>query len=110
MSINEVSSLLLPETADPNNMSTGIAGLQPKPKQGFNNQSLTNFGFIPRKKTRDLTGEISAQIQNLILDPEQTTPIICDVPINSRSDELVEKELNHNPKSIYLYKGLDNCL
>lgn len=96
-SLSSISSVVIISSS----RSTGIAGLEPKPnKQGVNSRPLTNFGFIPRKKTRDLTGEISGQIQNLILDPEQSTPIICDVPINSRSDEIVEKELNHNPKSV----------
>ena len=80
-------------------INTGIAGLQPISSKKVN-KPLTNFGFIPRKKARDSTGDISAQIQNLILDSEQSTPIVCVVPENVGSDVLVEKELNHNPKNI----------
>ena len=101
MSSNETSKLL---SNDIVHSSNGVAGLVPKPKSV--NIPLSNFGFIPREKTRNDTGELSAQIQNLILDPEQLTPITCLVPINNRSDEVIEKELNHNPKNARRRKKL----
>ena len=76
------------------NTDTGIAGLCPKRK---NTQPLTNFGFIPRKKSRDSTGELSMQIKNMILDPDQSAPVILDI---SNTDEVIEKEFNHNPKNV----------
>ena len=59
--------------------STTIAGQKPK----STTKTLTsNFGFIPRKKARDEdneTNEITAQIRNLIVDPEQAAPVTCFV-------------------------------
>ena len=98
MSTNDEPSDLIPENTSVM-MNSGIAGLKPK-NDSNRTQSLTNFGFIPRKKARDSTGELSAQISNQILDPEQSAPIICEVPISSRSEKLVDKEFNHNPKNI----------
>lgn len=76
---------------------TGICGLEPKSKKNVNNK-LSNFGFIPRKKARDATGELSSQIRNIIIDPEQQAPIVCDV--SAENDDQILKEFNHNPKNI----------
>ena len=67
---------------------TGICGLEPKSKKKVNNK-LSNFGFIPRKKARDVTGELSAQIRNIVIDPEQQAPIVCDVSVEN--DEQILK-------------------
>ena len=79
-----------------------VAGLQQKTKllssTGGNFKSLTNFGFIPKKKSRPVS-EQSLQINNLILDPEQSTPVNIQVISKTNSDELIDKEVNHNPKS-----------
>ena len=80
--------------------STTIAGQKPK----STTRTLTsNFGFIPRKKARDEntdTNEITAQIRNLIVDPEQAAPVTCFVPLSRNSNVVIAKELQHNPKSI----------
>jgi mannose-1-phosphate guanylyltransferase len=39
------------------------------------NTSSANFGFIPKKKSRDEVADVSMQIRNLIVDPEQATPV-----------------------------------
>ena len=63
-----------------NSTSVGVAGLQPKSKVAPT--LITNFGFIPKKKSRDEVADVSMQIRNLIFDPEQATPVHLQRMIN----------------------------
>ena len=79
-----------------------VAGLAKKVKV---TPSLHSFGFIPKKRSRDSPDdEITPLLSRLIMDPEQVDPVICLVPVTRNGAAVVNKELNHNPKSILARK------